>query len=123
MSDSESEGGVPLIEAEFDTTASSKKRKREAEPEATKDSKKAAKKLKRKEKKKQKAKEIDEDDLDQELGVNHAFERMDGQLVADYINARTRLYGKEKELSSVELEDKYIPGWLDIFTGERSDSN
>jgi protein CMS1 len=112
MSDSDSDGGVPLIEAEFDTTASSKKRKREAEPEATKDSKKAAKKLKRKEKKKQKAKEIDEDDLDQELGVNHSFERMDGQLVADYVNGRTRLYGKE--LSSVELEDKFIPGECSI---------
>ncbi|EDU50294.1 hypothetical protein L13192_08142 [Pyrenophora tritici-repentis] len=106
MSDSESEGGVPLIEAQFDIDASSKKRKREAEPEASKDSKKAAKKAKRKEKKKQKAKEIDEDDLDQELGVNHSFERMDGQLLADYVNARTRLYGKE--LSSVELEDKFI---------------
>jgi hypothetical protein len=108
MSDSEAEGGVPLIEAEFDTTASSKKRKAEAEPEDVKDSKKAAKKAKRKEKKKLKAKEIDEDDLDQELGVNHAFERMDGQLLADYVNSRTRLYGKE--LSSVELEDKFIPG-------------
>ncbi|KAF2856533.1 hypothetical protein T440DRAFT_484684 [Plenodomus tracheiphilus IPT5] len=106
MSDSDSEGGVPLIEVQFDTTASSKKRKREAEPEATKDSKKAAKKAKRKEKKKQKAKEIDEDDLDQELGVNHSFERLDNQLLADYVNARTRLYGKE--LSSVELEDKFI---------------
>jgi protein CMS1 len=113
MSDSDSEGGVPLIEAEFDNTASSKKRKREAEPEATKESKKAAKKLKRKEKKKQKVKEIDEDDLDQELGVNHSFERMDGQLVADYVNARTRLYGKE--LSSVELEDKFIPGKCNAF--------
>jgi protein CMS1 len=108
MSDSEVEGGIPLIEAEFDTTASSKKRKAEAEPEDIKDSKKAAKKAKRKEKKKLKAKEIDEDDLDQELGVNHAFERMDGQLLADYVNSRTRLYGKE--LSSVELEDKFIPG-------------
>jgi protein CMS1 len=106
MSDSDSEGGVPLIEAQFDLDASSKKRKREAEPEASKDSKKAAKKAKRKEKKKQKAKEIDEDDLDQTLGVNHSFERMDGQLLADYVNARTRLYGKE--LSSVELEDKFI---------------
>jgi hypothetical protein len=108
MSDSDSEGGVPLIEAQFDVDASSKKRKREAEPEASKDSKKAAKKAKRKEKKKQKAKEIDEDDLDQTLGVNHSFERMDGQLLADYVNARTRLYGKE--LSSVELEDKFISG-------------
>jgi len=108
MSDSDSEGGMPLIEAQFDLDASSKKRKREAEPEASKDGKKAAKKAKRKEKKKQKAKAIAEDDLDQGLGVNHAFERMDGQLVADYVNARTRLYGKD--LSSVELEDKWISG-------------
>ncbi|XP_014552637.1 hypothetical protein COCVIDRAFT_19316 [Bipolaris victoriae FI3] len=103
---SDSEGGIPLIEAQFDVDASSKKRKREAEPEATKDDKKAAKKAKRKEKKKQRAKAIDEDDLDQQLGVNHAFERMDGQLLADYVNARTRLYGQD--LSSVELEDKFI---------------
>ncbi|KAJ4346118.1 Protein cms1 [Ascochyta clinopodiicola] len=107
MSDSESEGGVPLIEAEFDVTATSKKRKAEADPEGGIDSKKEKKKAKRKQKKQAKAKNIDEDDLDQELGVNHAFERMDGQLVADYVNARTRLYGKE--LSSVELEDKFIP--------------
>jgi hypothetical protein len=106
MSDSDSEGGVPLIEAEFDVTANSKKRKAEADPEGAIDSKKE--KAKRKQKKQAKAKNIDEDDLDQELGVNHAFERMDGQLVADYINARTRLYGKD--LSSVELEDKFIPG-------------
>jgi protein CMS1 len=112
MSDSDSEGGVPLIEAQFDVDASSKKRKREAEPEASKDSKKAAKKAKRKEKKKQKAKEIDEDDLDQTLGVNHSFERMDGQLLADYVNARTRLYGKD--LSSVELEDKFISGEFEL---------
>ncbi|EMD90111.1 hypothetical protein COCC4DRAFT_124833 [Bipolaris maydis ATCC 48331] len=106
MSDSGQEGGIPLIEAQFDVDASSKKRKREAEPEATRDGKKAAKKAKRKEKKKQRAKAIDEDDLDQQLGVNHAFERMDGQLLADYVNARTRLYGQE--LSSVELADKFI---------------
>lgn len=108
MSDSDSEGGVPLIEAEFDVTANSKKRKAEADVEGGIDSKKEKKKAKRKQKKQAKAKNIDEDDLDQELGVNHAFERMDGQLVADYVNARTRLYGKD--LSSVELEDKFIPG-------------
>ncbi|KAF2643112.1 hypothetical protein P280DRAFT_467194 [Massarina eburnea CBS 473.64] len=107
MSDSEIEGGIPLIEAEFDTLATSKKRKREAEAEAGHESKKAIKKAKRKEKKKQKAKNINEDDLDQELGVNRAFERMDSQLLADYINSRTRLYGKD--LSSVELEDKFLP--------------
>ncbi|KAF1975592.1 hypothetical protein BU23DRAFT_503563 [Bimuria novae-zelandiae CBS 107.79] len=107
MSDSESEAGVPLIEPEFDPTATSKKRKRAAEEPSTQNSKKVAKKAKRKERKKQKLKEINEDDLDQELGVNRAFERMDSQLLADYVNARTRLYGKE--LSSVELEDRFLP--------------
>ncbi|KAF2265399.1 hypothetical protein CC78DRAFT_493591 [Lojkania enalia] len=106
MSDSEGEGGVPLIDPEFDITSDSKKRKRGIEPEASKESRKAAKKSRRKERRKQKQKEINEDDLDQELGVNRAFERMDSQLLADYINARTRLYGKD--LSSVELEDRFI---------------
>ena len=116
MSDSESEGGVPLIDAEFDSIVDSKKRKRGDEADATQDSKKAAKKAKRKEKKKQKMKEIDEDDLDQELGVNHAFERMDSQLLADYINARTRLYGKD--LSTVELDEQFIPGNFHFFVGK-----
>lgn len=122
MSDSEPDGGVPLIEAQFDIEASSKKRKREAESGATTVDRKAAKKAKRKEKKKQKAKKIDEDDLDQQLGVNHAFERMDAQLLADYVNARTRLYGKE--LSSVELEDRFISGEFEqlcrVFLGGRA---
>lgn len=110
MSDSDAEGGVPLIDPEFDATVTSKKRKRDSEVETSYESKKAIKKAKRKEKKKQKLKAINEDDLDQELGVNHAFERMDGQLLADYINSRTRLYGKD--LSSVELEDRVVPGML-----------
>ncbi|KAH7109082.1 U3-containing 90S pre-ribosomal complex subunit-domain containing protein [Dendryphion nanum] len=125
MSDSEAEGGVPLLEPEFDTTTSSKKRKTLHEPEANSEDKKAAKKARRKaerkEKKKQKAKDIDEDDLDQELGVNHAFERMDSQLLADYINSRTRLYGKD--LSSVELEDKFIPGIIIPCLKHSSPSN
>lgn len=107
MSASESEGDIPLIDPEFDTTASSKKRKRDHEVEASVGSKKAAKKAKRKEKKKLRVKNIDEDDLDENLRVNHAFERMDKQLLADYINSRTRHYGKD--LSSVELEDKFVP--------------
>jgi hypothetical protein len=117
MSDSETEAGVPLIEAEFDSLASSKKRKREAEEGATPESKKAAKKAKRKQKKKLKVKDIDEDDLDPAMGVNRAFEKMDSQLLADYVNARTRLYGKE--LSSVELEDRFVPsmGFLCLFSG------
>ncbi|KAF2752331.1 hypothetical protein M011DRAFT_435889 [Sporormia fimetaria CBS 119925] len=108
MSDSE-DRGVPLIEPEFDATLPDKKRKRDDSPEQTAESKKASKKAKRKEKRKAKAKQINEDDLDQELGVNHAFERMDSQLVADYINSRTRHYGKD--LSSVELDEKYIPSY------------
>ncbi|KAF2741578.1 hypothetical protein EJ04DRAFT_423078 [Polyplosphaeria fusca] len=107
MSDSEVDGGIPLIDPEFDTDTASKKRKRGAETGATDDPKKAAKKAKRKEKKKQKLKAIDADELDEVLHVNHAFERMDSQLLADYINSRTRLYGKD--LSSVELEDRAIP--------------
>ncbi|KAF2476261.1 uncharacterized protein BDR25DRAFT_331151 [Lindgomyces ingoldianus] len=110
MSDSEAGGGVPLIEPAFDSTLTSKKRKRGDETEVDAETKKALRKAKRKEKKRLKVKgtAIDEDDLDQELRVNHAFERMDNQLLADYINSRTRHYGKE--LSSVELEDRFIPG-------------
>lgn len=107
MSDSEAEGGVPLIEAEFDLSSESKKRKRVADNEAGHEDKKASKKAKRKEKRKQKMKSINEDDLDQELGVNRAFEKMDSQLLADYINSRTRLYGKD--LSTVELEERFVP--------------
>lgn len=105
MSGSESNGSIPLLEPQYDSAKSSNKRK--LDPDAS-TSKKAAKKAKRREKKKQKLKAIDEDDLDVEAGVNRAFERMDGGLVADYVNARTKLYGKE--LSSVELEDRFVPG-------------
>lgn len=100
---------MPLIEPEFDTSMPSNKRKRGAggEAETSLESKKASKKARRKEKRKLKGKAIDEDDLDQGLGVNRAFERMDSQLLADYVNSRTRLYGKE--LSSVELEDRFLP--------------
>jgi protein CMS1 len=117
MSDSE-DGGVPLIDAEFDTTLPSKKRKATDEPETSLEARKAIKKAKRKLKKKQRAKSIDEDDLDQELGVNHAFERMDSQLLADYINSRTRHYGKD--LTSVELEEKFVPSMYPFRNAENS---
>jgi protein CMS1 len=107
MSDSENEGGVPLLEPEFDTSLPDKKRKRDDNEPLSPETKKANKKAKKKEKKKARQKDIKEDDLDQELGVNHAFERMDSQLLADYVNARTRHYGKD--LSSVELEEMFIP--------------
>ncbi|KAF8848782.1 hypothetical protein BDZ45DRAFT_256126 [Acephala macrosclerotiorum] len=79
--------------------SSSKKRKRGAEEPATK---KTAKKAKSK-----KTKAVEEDELDTELGINNAFSHMDNQLLADYIAQRTRKY--ESDLSSIELEDKYIP--------------
>jgi protein CMS1 len=110
MSDSEPDKGIPLLEPEFASDTISKKRKSEIDADATADQKRAAKKAKRKEKKKQKVKAIDENELDEELHINHAFEKMDSQLLTDYINSRTRLYGKD--LSSVELEDQSISGRL-----------
>jgi len=61
-----------------------------------------------KKKKKPKTKVVEEDELDLEAGINNAFSHMDSQLLADYIAQRTRRY--ESDLSSIELEDKYIPG-------------
>jgi protein CMS1 len=114
MSDTDTEGGVPLVEDQFDNIHPSRKRKAEEEPETDlneaelKKAKKAKQKAKNKIRNKKKGKEINQLDLNQELGVNHVFERMDGQLLADYINARTRLYGKE--LSSDELEKQTVSG-------------
>lgn len=95
----------PLLERlsfspEPSATPSSKKRKRGVEEPATK---KIAKKPKTK-----KAKEAQDDELDIEAGINNAFSHMDNQLLADYIAQRTRKY--ESDLSSIELEDRYIPG-------------
>jgi protein CMS1 len=53
---------------------------------------------------------VDEDELDFDIGINKAFSHMDNQLLADYIAQRTRKY--ESDLSSIELEDKHIPGIL-----------
>jgi len=78
----------------------SKKRKR---GEVKQPPKKAAKKAKSK-----KIKAIEEDELDIEAGINKAFSHMDSQLLADYVAQRTRKY--ESDLSSIELEDKFLPG-------------
>ncbi|KAJ4298598.1 Protein cms1 [Collariella sp. IMI 366227] len=61
---------------------------------------------KQKKQKKQKKVREDEGDLDVEAGLNRAFERMDGQLVADHIAQKTRRFGTD--LSPVELSDLYI---------------
>ncbi|KAK4239358.1 U3-containing 90S pre-ribosomal complex subunit-domain containing protein [Achaetomium macrosporum] len=60
----------------------------------------------RKKQKKQKKARDDEGDLDTEAGLNRAFERMDGQLLADHIAQKTRRFGTD--LSTVELSDLYI---------------
>ncbi|KAK4124949.1 hypothetical protein N657DRAFT_570029 [Parathielavia appendiculata] len=60
----------------------------------------------RKKQKKHKKVREDEDDLDVEAGLNRAFERMDGQLLADHIAQKTRRFGAD--LSPVELSDLYI---------------
>jgi len=48
------------------------------------------------------------DDLDLSTGINKSFAHMDSQLLADYVAQRTRKF--ESDLSSVELEDRYISG-------------
>lgn len=55
-----------------------------------------------------KTRSTQDDDLDTESSINKAICRMDNQLLADYIAQRTREY--ESDLSSIELEDKYLPG-------------
>jgi len=104
------EGQEPLLErlsatpepkpSSKNTPKDSKKRKREADlPEA----KKTAKKPKNK-----KTKEVENDELDLELCINRTFSHMDNRLLADYIAQRTRRY--ESDLSSIELEDRFLPG-------------
>lgn len=81
----------------------SKKRKRNPAKETE-----VAESLVGKKKKKPQTKALEEDELDLEAGINKAFSHMDSQLMADYVAQRTRRY--ESDLSSIELEDKYIPG-------------
>ena len=88
-----------------DSAKVSKKRKRETVEQSAK---KAAKKTKTK-----KAKNNEDDEIDVEAGINKAFAHMDNQLLADYVAQRTRKY--ESDLSSVELEDKYLPGKFECF--------
>jgi protein CMS1 len=98
----------PLIEPvnatpkpELSSKDLSKKRKRIVDLEQP--PKKSAKKTKHK-----KIHSAEDDSLDIAAGINHAFSQMNNQLLADYIAQRTRKY--ESDLSSVELEDRYLPG-------------
>jgi len=89
-----------------DSKQSTKKRKRGTEPEP-------AKKSAKKEKNKKSRAVFDDAELDMEIGVNKAFSHMDSQLLADYLAQRTRMY--EKDLSSIEWEEKFLPGTFCIF--------
>jgi protein CMS1 len=91
---------TPELESKS-TGSTSKKRKRGVVEQSAK---RAAKKTK------SKKNAIDEDELDLENCINKAFSHMDNQLLADYLAQRTRKY--ESDLSSIELEDKHIPGIL-----------
>jgi hypothetical protein len=107
MSDSEETGnGVPLIEplsrSVSPSNENSGKRKRDDESHG--------KKAKKKKAFKQKPKDINDDDLDEELGLNLAIGRMDGQLLVDHVAQRTKKF--EPELSTVEREDRYLPGTM-----------
>ena len=62
-------------------------------------------------KKKVKNSKSDEDrDLDLENSVNTAIGRLDRHLLADYVALKSQQF--EKNLSLIELEEKYIPGTL-----------
>lgn len=66
--------------------------------------------LQRKPKQKKNRKPNEEDDdalLDLDVGVNTIFTRMDPDLLADYVAAKTKRFGSD--LSSVELSDLYVP--------------
>jgi protein CMS1 len=94
MSDSEGGGGVPLLEPAF----AGKKRKRDD----------AEKRKAKKNRRNKKPNDIHEDDLDEELGVNLAIGKMDGNLIVNYTARRTKKF--EPDMSTVELDDLYLPG-------------
>lgn len=86
---------------------SQKKRKCSGEDKPEPSAEDLAKKPKTKKQKQQ----YEDENLDMELGINKGFAMMDSQLLADYVEAKTRNY--EKDLSSVELEDKRIAAsWI-----------
>jgi protein CMS1 len=57
---------------------------------------------------KKQLKAAEENNLDLSIGINKSFAHMDSQLLADYVAQWTRKF--ESDLSSVELEDRYISG-------------
>jgi protein CMS1 len=92
---------LPQSESGNTTNKASKKRKR-TKGQGQEDSKD------KESTKRRKPKPSEDEDVDVEAGLNHAIAKMDSHLLADYIARQTRRY--ENDLSSVELEDKYLPG-------------
>lgn len=115
----DSEGGVPLFEAFSDSeslgerTNSANKRKRDDDSKP--ESKRAAKRKKTK-----KPKDVDDDALDVELGVNHAIAHMDSRLMADHMAQRTKRF--QPDMSTVEIEDSYVPEKAILDTTAWTDS-
>ena len=126
MSDSEDQGGVPLLEpisdSETEQTTKSTKRKRPANDEDGLAAKKAARKAKRKSKK---PNDIDDSALDAEKGINTSIAQLTPTLMADHIAQRTRRF--QPDLSLVEAEDwRLSEGSIadsTIFTQERTTDN
>lgn len=85
---------------ETSTKPSSKKRKRGANQEQEIPKEKAGKKKKHT--------PFDDEDVDIDAGLNNAIAKMDDHLLVDYVARQTRRY--ESDLSSVELEDRCLPG-------------
>ena len=109
VSDSES-GGIPLSGTSTSSSppphapvSKATKRKRGHAEAPTSPEKKKVKRKKAK-----KGKPHDDGDVDLEAGLNLVIAKMDPPLLADYVAQRTKRF--EKDLSSIELEDKYISG-------------
>ncbi|QDS68069.1 hypothetical protein FKW77_009884 [Venturia effusa] len=105
MSDEESGNGVPLLEPIHQSPSPSDKKSGKRKRDDEHDSKKAKKK--KKTFKKKAPKDINDDELDEKLGLNLAIGRMDGQLLVDHVAHRTKRF--EPELSTVEMQDRYLP--------------
>lgn len=60
----------------------------------------------------------EDEEIDTEAGLNTAFSKMDSQLLSDYVAQRTRKH--DKDLSTVELEDKYIKGSFTLHSDKRT---
>lgn len=67
--------------------------------------------------KKKKHSSFNDEDIDVEAGLNNAIAKMNDHLIVDYVASQTRRF--ESDLSSVELEDRYIPGEQNLLLNMR----